>query len=161
MTVNTGAFKLLIYMGKAPQHRLHAACRGHLPAFSEEVLQFLIVQRINLLERKATILKRGQVLLNGIPGCISLGSYRHDAAPICVHPYYLSDLTHTNRSVGHAFGGYVKPRKDGCFYSISCSFGVVSLARNAWSLSAGIRWSISAVYPSLASWIITPILKNS
>src|ERR1700712_5639659 len=142
MAVYTGTLKFFIYMWKAPQHRLHTACRRHLPAFSKEVLQFLIVQRVNLLKRKATILKRGQVLLNGIPGRISLGSYRHDTAPISVHPYYLSDLTHANRSVGHAFGGYVKPRKDGCFYSISCSFGVVNLARNAWSVCPGMGWSI-------------------
>ena len=60
MTVNAGAFKLLIYMGKAPQHRLHTACRGHLPAFSEEVLQFLIVQCIYLLKRKALSLNEAR-----------------------------------------------------------------------------------------------------
>lgn len=76
-----------------------------------------------------------------------------NAQAVKVHPYYLSNPTHANRSVGHAFGAYVKPCKDGCFYSISRSFGVVNLARNQWSHSAGIRWSISAEYPVLETFL--------
>lgn len=86
MPVNARSLKLLVYMGKAPQHRLHTARGRSFAALPKKVLQFFVVGRINFPERKANALKRGQVLLNRIAGCIRLGSYRHDAAPIAVHP---------------------------------------------------------------------------
>ena len=73
MPVYARAFKLLVHMGKAAQHGLHTALRWMFPAFSKEVLQLLIVQRIYLLKRKPAILKGGQVLFYGIPGGVCLG----------------------------------------------------------------------------------------
>jgi len=123
-------------MGKAALESLKATVGFSLVAFTEQVFQLFVTQRIYFFKGESALLKELNVLLYRVARHACLNGNRLFATPMIVKSQYLSYFVHADRRVGHNLR-VILPQKYGYSYSSKTN-------DDNWSVSSEIPWSFSA-----------------